>query len=167
VNFLSSQQDKPKRKKPVSLTGRSRKYLERLGYVVALVERSLDVPRFTGSQERFRNKFDAFGIADLACIHPSFVGTLWVQVTDHKHRQEHLDKMLAAHPTPLILQAKNRIQLHTWKSSKRKGRKLWCLRLQTVTLAEDSELTSAEPGLLASSIQEFWFYENMHELEVF
>jgi hypothetical protein len=66
--------------------------------------------------------------------------------------------MLAAHAVPVALQAKNRIQLHTWKASKRKGRKLWCLRLQTIQQAVN------DGPVFASAISEFWFYENMHEL---
>lgn len=148
---------KPKRKKPVQLTGRSRKYLEANGYVVALVERSIDVPKFPGSTERFKNKFDAFGFADLAAIHPQKTGTLWVQVTDHKHRAEHEQKILEATKAPVILQAGNRIQLHTWKAAKRQGLKIWNLRIQSAQLFRGT----VEFG----EITEHWFRDNGQEID--
>ena len=151
--------EETKRKKPVMLTGRSRKYLEHQGYIVALVERSLDVPKFPGSTERFRNKFDAFGFADLAAVHPDKTGTLFIQVTDHAHRLDRLAKILALRTPKVILQANNRIELHTWKASRKQGRKLWCLRLQAAHLWIDGTKVEFEEP------QEKWFLENMTEYE--
>lgn len=148
-----------KRKKPISLTGRSRKYLERLGYIVALVERSLNIPPKFPGQDVFRHKFDAWGFADLAAVHPEFTGTLWIQVSDHAHRLDRLAKILETQTAPIILQAHNRIQLHTWKSSKKQGVKLWCLRLQCANLWTD------EKTVEFSDPQELWFRENMAELD--
>src|SRR5580692_9653304 len=146
-----------KRKKPVALTGRSRKYLEAHGYAVALVERSLNVHKFPGSTERFTNRFDAFGFADLAAVTLAHSGTLWIQVTDHAHRAEHERKILEAIKAPLILQAGNRIQLHTWKASKKKGVKIWNLRIQTAQLFQDS--------IEFGEITEHWFRDNMQEID--
>jgi hypothetical protein len=163
--FQDEPQEKKKRKKPVMLTGRSRKYLEHQGYIVALVERSLDVPKFKGNPngERFRNKFDAFGIADLAAVHPNKTGTLWVQVTDHHNGAAHIEKIRAAKHAPVLLQAVNRIELHCWKSTKRKGQlKTWCLRLQRVSL----DISGADK-LWFSDVEEHWFRENMQEIDDF
>jgi hypothetical protein len=161
---LGSNEKKPKRKKPVMLTGRSRKFLEREGYAVALVERTLNAPtdKTNPFAKRFINKFDAFGVADLAAVHPDKTGTLWIQVTDHAHRAEHVEKILAAKHAPTILKAENRIELHCWKSSKKSGQKRWCLRLQRVTL----DISGAEK-LWISDPEERWFRENMQEIEIF
>ena len=152
--------DKPKRKKPVLLTRRSRKFLERQGFIVALVERSLDVPKFKENPagERFRNKFDCFGIADLCCCHSDQVGCLFVQVTDFAHAAEHRDKILAAKALPILLTAQNRVELHCWKSCKRKGRKLWQLRIQQVLIDAEGAMKFPEPA-------DFWFLDNMQEIE--
>jgi hypothetical protein len=154
-----------KRKKPIMLTGRSRKFLEQNGFIVALVERSLDVPKFKGNPngERFRNKFDAFGIADLAAVHPDKIGTLWVQVTDHAHRAEHVDKILQAEHSEVLLKSKNGIELHCWKSSKTRGQKRWCLRLQKACLSLEAQ--GWEVAFL--EVEEHWFRENMQEIDDF
>ena len=152
------EEGKPKRKKPIALTGRSRKFLEHQGYVVALVERSVNAPRPNG--EVFRNKFDAFNLADLCCVHPEHTGCLFVQVTDHHNRTAHINKMLAAPAAPVLLRAHNRIELHCWKSSKRKGQKLWCLRVQKLDDWLDGSLRFSE-------IEEHWMRDNMREIEPF
>jgi hypothetical protein len=152
--------DKPKRKKPVLLTRRSRKFLERQGFIVALVERSLDVPKFKENPagERFRNKFDCFGIADLCCCHSDQVGCLFVQVTDFAHAAEHRDKILAAKALPILLTAQNRVELHCWKSCKRKGRKMWQLRMYALFRTPQSiEWAEAKA--------DHWFLDNMQEIE--
>lgn len=156
---LGANEKKPKRKKPVMLTGRSRKYLERQGYIVALVERSVNAPRPNGAV--FRNKFDAWGLADLAAVHPDKTGTLWIQVTDHAHAAEHREKILAAKHAPTLLKAENQIELHCWKSSKKSGQKRWCLRSQEFILNR----SRGEIEIL--DIKEFWFRENMQEIEIF
>jgi hypothetical protein len=159
---------KPKRKKPVSLTIRSRKYLEQHGYITSLVERSVDVPKFPGSTERFRNKFDCFGFADLVAVHPEKPGTLYIQVTDHSHAAEHRKKMLLESKVPIILQASNRIQLHLWKSSKRKGIKRWCLKSQTAILNQWEGTTAIANRMRTVELtepSEHWFRDNMQEVE--
>lgn len=147
-----------KRKKPVSLSGRTRKYLESYGYLTALVERSVDVPKFPGSAERFRNKFDCFGVFDVVAVNPQKIGTLYVQITDHSHKAEHVTKMLAAKALPVILQSQNRVQLHTWKAFKRRGVKLWNLRMQTAQLVQNKTIEFSE-------IAEHWFRDNMQEVD--
>ncbi len=147
---------KPKRKKPVALTGRSRKYLESCGYIVSLVERSVDVQR-PGSTERFRNKFDCFGFADLVGAVLERRGTLYIQVTDHAHSAEHRSKIINAPAVPILLQTENRVQLHTWKASKRKGVKLWNLRIHTA-FVENSCIQFAE-------MAQHWFMDNGREVE--
>jgi len=159
---------KPKRKKPVSLTIRSRKYLEAHGYVVALVERSIQRPKFPGSTEKYHNKFDCFGFADLVAVHPDKPGSLYIQVTDHSHAMEHRRKMLEAKAVPVILKALNRIQLHTWKASKKKGLKHWCLRLQSVRLGQLDGTTAERTGLRTVELTEpieHWFGDNGQEVD--
>lgn len=147
-----------KRKKPVALTGRSRKYLERCGFIVALVERSLNVPR-PGGQPNFRNKFDAFGIADLCCCHPDKTGCLFVQVTDFQHAAEHKEKILAAKASPILLSAANRIELHTWKAFKKQGRKLWKLRVCRLQENVNGD------AIFFADPDERWFLDNMQEYD--
>ena len=68
--------DKPKRSKAVTMTQRSRKYLEKQGYICTLVERSVNAPKFAFGKptgEMFRNKFDAWGFADLACCQQKYL----------------------------------------------------------------------------------------------
>lgn len=159
-DLFSPEEEKKKRKKPVALAGRSRKFLEHEGYITALVERSLNVPPKFGKPEGFRHKFDAWGFADLAAIHPDKTGTLWIQVTDHAHRLDRLEKVLAARAVPTILSAYNRVELHTWKASKKKGLKLWCLRLQRIEQGVGG-------GIVVSDVEERWFRENMQEVDGF
>lgn len=129
-----------KRKKPVMLTARSRKYLEREGWVTALVERSVDVPKFVNGKptgERWRNKFDCFGFADLVAVNVDVPGTTYIQVSDHSHGAERRGKVLGAPATPVILAAKNRIEVHTWKKIKPRGRPaLWQLYLSVCVIDE-------------------------------
>jgi hypothetical protein len=152
--------EKKKRKKPVMLTGRSTKFLQREGYIVALVERTVNAPRFKHGVEDtpFRNKFDAFGFADLAAAVPHEVGTLWVQVTDHSHHADRRAKILANDKAPILLKASNRIHLHSWKPSKKRGRKLWRLSVQEARLSEGV--------LIFSEREERWFLDNGQEVEL-
>jgi hypothetical protein len=148
-----------KRKKPVMLTGRSRKFLERCGFIVALVERNLNVPR-PGGQPNFRNKFDAFGIADLIAVKADVTGTLYIQTTDFSHGAEHKEKILAAKASPVLLSAANRIELHLWKSVKKQGRKLW--RMQVYRLLPDPR---SETAVFFSDPDERWFLDNGQEYD--
>lgn len=129
-----------KRKKPVMLTARSRKFLEREGWLSALVERTVDVPKFQNGRptgERFRNKFDCFGFADLVAVKPGHPGTLYIQVTDHSHHAERREKIIAASAAPVIIASGNGIVVHSWDSKKPRGRpKLWRLRVQQAELIE-------------------------------
>src|ERR1700690_918995 len=118
------------------LTGRSRKYLERSGFIVALVERSVNAPR-PGGLPNFRNKFDCFGISDLVAVRSDVTGTLYIQVTDFSHGAEHKEKIPGAKAAPILLEAANRVELHLWKSSKKSGRKLW--KLPVCRLMETSD----------------------------
>jgi hypothetical protein len=129
------QQEKKKRAKPVTMTARSMKYLKEQGYLVALVERSIDVPRFGKGfkpGDRFRNKFDAFGFADLIAVKPGTIGTLYVQTTTADHQSERRTKILEALATKTILECRNRIVVHGWSKKGARGMpKLW-----SVTVAE-------------------------------
>lgn len=134
---MSEEQELPKKKraKPVTMTARSMTYLKKQGYLVALVERSIDVPRFGKGfkpGDRFRNKFDAFGFADLIAVKPGTIGTLYVQTTTADHQAERRVKILEAVATRTILECKNRIVVHGWsKKGARGAAKLW-----QVTVAE-------------------------------
>jgi len=152
-------ESKPKRKKPVMLTGRTRKFLEHEGWITALVERTLDVPKFKGNPfgERFRNKFDAFGFCDVLAVSPFIPGSLYIQVTDHTNHAKHREKLLSLSAPAVILQAGNQIAIHSWKSVKRKGRRLWRLRVEAVKLVHGVlECVESDPR---------WFFDNMHEVD--
>lgn len=148
----------PKRKKPVMLTGRSRKFLEQSGFLVSLVERNLNIPR-PGSQENFRRKFDAFGIADLIAVKAEVAGTLYIQVTDFSHGAEHKEKILAAKASPVLLQAQNQVHLHLWKAFRKNGRKLW--KLHVYSLCENTNIDE----VYFSDCEERWFYDNRQEYD--
>jgi hypothetical protein len=154
------EEEPKKRKKPVMLTGRSRKFLERSGFIVALVERSLDVAKDKSNPfgPRFRNKFDAFSVADLIAVRPDTIGTLYIQVTDFHNAQPHKEKMLAAKAVPILLSASNRIELHLWKSSKQSGQKLWKLHIYKMD-------QSRADGVFFMDPDERWFTENMQDFE--
>lgn len=147
----------PKRKKPVMLTGRSRKFLERSGFVVSLVERNLNIPR--KGMENFRRKFDAFGIADLIAVNPEVEGTLYVQVTDFSHGSEHKEKIRAAKASPILLSASNRIELHLWKASKKQGRKIWKLQVWKLDHTVISGINFQHDA------DERWFLDNGQEYD--
>jgi len=151
--------DLKKRKKPVLLTSRSRKYLERSGFIVANVERSLNVLKDKSNPfgARFINRFDAFSIADLIACKADVIGTTYVQSTDFGHAADHREKILAARAAPILLKAENRIELHLWKSYKKNGRKLWRLNVLRLCLsAQGPEFRDPE---------ETWFYDNMQDYD--
>lgn len=148
--------EKKPRKKPVMLTGRSRKYLQREGYITALVERTIDVPKFEKGKfvGRFINKFDCFGFADVVAVKPDETGTMYLQVTDHTSHSKRVEKIIEAKAAPVILKAGNSIWVHSWKSQKPRGRpKLWRLRREFAVLVSGRvEFRAVEDNL--------WFKED-------
>lgn len=138
-----SDQEK-KRKKPVMVTGRSRKFLEEQGYIVALVERTVNVPRKDeeskpGFKKRFINKFDAFGFADLIAVRAGDVGTLYIQTTTASHQAERRTKILDLGVTKLILQSQNRIVVHGWKKKQQRGVERW------IVIVSECKLVDGKP----------------------
>lgn len=129
---------KPKRAKAVTMTQRSRKYLERLGYQVALVERSVNAPRFfkgAPTGEVFRNKFDAFGFADLVAVKPDVIGTLYIQTTSAGNQSARREKILECKATRAILQSQNRITVHGWAKKGARGQpKKWNVNIFNLRL---------------------------------
>ena len=118
-----------KRAKPVTMTSRSKGWLEKQGYIVALVERSIWIPRKVNgipTGEKFLQKFDCFGFADLVACHSDKPGTLYIQTTTQDHAAERRNKILAASAVPVILKGGNHIHVHGWaKKGGRGQRKLW------------------------------------------
>ena len=98
---------KSRKKKGISPLQRSKKYLEALGFTVAIVER-------WNPWAKVRQ--DLFGILDLLAI--SHLGTLGVQVTTMGHKQEHIDKMMAHPNTQRLETAGWEIHLHSWRKLK-------------------------------------------------
>lgn len=123
---MTEEKKKPKRAKAVTMTQRSRKYLEKQGYQVALVERSVNAPRFfkgAPTGEVFRNKFDAFGFADLVAVKPDVIGTLYIQTTSADNQAARCQKVFDAKATRAILQSQNRITVHGWRKKGARGQK--------------------------------------------
>lgn len=142
------EEGKKKRAKPVTTTARSKQFLEKQGYLVALVERTVDVPRFNrgvATGERFRNKFDAWGFADLIAVRADIVGTLYIQSTTTDHQAERRQKVLDAKATRTILLAGNQIVVHGWAKKGPRGQKTWQVTESRCLLVSDDE--DVEPGL--------------------
>lgn len=131
---------KKKRAKPVTMTARSKKWLERQGYIVALVERTLWFPKKVNGMltgEKFMQKFDCFGFADQVAVHPDRAGVTFVQTTTRDHQAERREKILGISYVVAILQAKNRIVVHGWaKGGARGARKLWSVAVHELFLTE-------------------------------
>lgn len=131
---------KKKRAKAVTTTARSKSYLEKQGYMVALVERTVNAPKFEQGKPAgmFRNKFDAFGFADLVAVHPDITGTLYIQTTTTQHQAERQQKVLDARATRTILQSQNRIVVHGWKKTGPRGQvKTWQVTVAECMLQDD------------------------------
>jgi len=125
---------KKKRAKPVTMTSRSRSLLESQGWIVGLVERTVWIPkRVNGipTGEKFMQKFDLWGWADLACVHPDKIGTLYVQTTHSTDAWQRRLKILeATAATEAVLKSQNTIQVHGWaKTGARGKRKLWTVKV--------------------------------------
>jgi hypothetical protein len=149
------EQEKKKRAKPVTTTDRSRKFLEKQGYIVALVERSVNAPRFfkgNPTGEVFRNKFDAFGFADLICVRADVIGTLYIQSTTVDHQAERRQKVLDAKATRTILLAGNQIVVHGWGKKGPRGQKTWQVtESRCVLVSNDANERDPEPSLVFTS----------------
>lgn len=121
--------EKKKRAKPVTTTSRSRTWLEKQGFIVALVERTMWFPQRINGIPTGRNipmKFDCFGFADLVAVHPDIPGTSYIQTTSRDHQAERRQKVIDAVAVPTILKAGNDVYVHGWgKTGARGKRKLW------------------------------------------
>jgi hypothetical protein len=109
-----------KRRKPISLTPRSTKYLEAEGWtIVETVERWIP---------RTNTRKDLFGFIDILAIRPG--ETLGVQVTDTLHQANRIDK-IANHPNvDHVREAGWGIHVHGWMKNT-KGR--WVLTVTDIS----------------------------------
>lgn len=108
-----------KRRKAVSLTPRSKAYLEAQGWLVEVVERWIP---------RTNTRKDLWGFGDILAIRPG--ETLLVQVTSTAHQANRIDK-IANHPNVgAVREAGWAIHVHGWMKNT-KGR--WVLTVTDVS----------------------------------
>jgi len=123
--------DEPKKKraKPVTMTSRSRSWLEKQGYIVSLVERQMWLEKKVNgvpTGEKFLQKWDCFGFADLIAVHRDKPGVIFIQTTTQDNAAARRDRVLLAPAVVVILEAQNRVHVHGWAlKGPRGGRKLW------------------------------------------
>ena len=133
---------KKKRKKPVSATQKSLKWLREQGYTAWVVEQNVHFfNKETKRMEMFKR--DAWNIADIIAIRAGEAGTLYVQTTTTGHGADRVAKIKANPVASLLLQTGNRIHVHGWAlRGKRGARKLW--EMKTYDLATDTEVTDVQ-----------------------
>jgi hypothetical protein len=122
-------EEKNKRAKPVTMTARSKRLLEKQGHSVARVEQTIRFPEMKFGVPTGRMipvTHDAFQFADLISVHPGINGTLYIQTTTVPNHTTRMHKIEAIPEAKTVLIAGNRIAVHGWKLCRKKGGKaLW------------------------------------------
>lgn len=127
-------------------SARTAQLARRLGYRVAFVELRLPLPALPGATAGpHRVTRDAFGLADLAMIHPLRFGTFYLQVTSGSNVAARIDKALSPELRPVLedmLAGLNRFAVVGWaKQGARGARKLWTMRVIQFTLEAGARIT--------------------------
>jgi hypothetical protein len=150
--------EKKKRKKPVSATQKSLKWLRDQGYTAWVVEQNVHFfNKETHRMEMFKR--DAWNIADIIAIRSGDSGTLYVQTTTTGHGADRVAKIRANPIASLLLTTGNRIHVHGWaKRGARGAQKLWTLKIYD--LATDTEVVEeqedpASPTLFSAVKDEY------------
>mgnify|MGYP001602017622 CR=1 FL=1 len=79
------------------------------------------------------NSSDLFGIIDYIAARKDQMGVLFVQVTTTANTAARRKKILASPVTPVLLAARNTIQIHSWHQPKGPGTR-WEIKIEDVTL---------------------------------
>lgn len=111
-------------------TSRSKRYLEKLGYMVGSTERWV---------EQTKRRVDLFGFIDLLAVHNDRRENLAVQATSGSNGPARVRKIWDTPKAGVWLRAGNRIEVHAWRKVKlKRGGKAvrWEPRITEVTLEQ-------------------------------
>jgi len=158
--------DKPKRKKPVTLGHRSMEWLEEQGYLSGIVERKQLLPdRRPGARpgSMIPITWDLFGFADLVAVSNKGdgpLGTTYIQVTDRSNAGARVQKLLLNDKVEKVLGAGNRVWVMAWgKVGPRGGRKLWKPRIIHFLLGKDGFVGTEEQPEEETSVLQLDFHD--------
>ena len=125
-----------------SPTARTKRYLEKQGCVVEVVEKWIPIAKHPGGGIRR----DLFDVIDILCVRPARLSTnvhveqrshglIAIQSTSGSNHTARVKKALASHKLRLFLMTGNQFEIWSWSKKGARGkRKTWQPRIDTLVI---------------------------------